>query len=221
MALTWNHLIMSFIKKRKDPHYCLQSVCVFVCTGLNCVRVCLHVTVKVGYWGEVFWFQLASGWPLCNCARAEQADEELRKEGRGGDVGGGQGWVGERRTSKQQRAEGAIIPPNAPCLSYVCSGSLVSGRLSALMQKVTWVIKCSSQGWGQFRLPVFSGHYGPPFAQSSSSRSVFLLLIQQSPAHHVVGGHVLCNRLCTVWTVYTCRLGLYQTRHWGQSAMRL
>lgn len=75
-------------------------------------------------------------------------------EGRGG---GGAGWVGDGRTSKQQRAAGAIIPPNAPCLPHVCSGSLVSGRLSALMQKVTWVIKCSSQGWGQHRLPVFSG----------------------------------------------------------------
>lgn len=63
-----------------------------------------------------------------------------RKPGRGG------GWAGKRQTSKQQRALGAIIPPNAPRLPPVCRGSRVSGRLSALMRKVTWMIKCPSQG---------------------------------------------------------------------------
>ncbi len=91
-------------------------------------------------------------------------------------------WVAEGRTSKQQRAAGAIIPPNAPCLPHVCSGSLVSGRLSALMQKVTWVIECSSQRWGQHRPPVLYGCCGPSFAQSSGA---ILSLIQQSLACRV------------------------------------
>lgn len=123
------------------------------------------------------WIQLASGQPLCCSARAE--------------------WVGEWGvywTSQQQRAAGVIILPNAPCLPPVCplsAPALVSGRLSALMQKVTWVIKCSSQGWGQQRMPLFTG---PLFIQSSSG-GAFLLLIQQGSACQVTGGYELCNRL--------------------------
>lgn len=198
-----------------------MRVCVF---ELICVRVCLHVAaaVKVGYWGEVFWFQLASERPLCSSARAGRAGEEGGGSKGGGDARGGvSSWVGESWTSKQQRTAGAIIPPNAPCLPHVCSGSLVSGRLSALMQKVTWVIKCSCQGWGQYRPPVFSGRCGPLFAQSSRSGCVFLPLIQQTSARCVVGCHALCNRPCPVWTVNACWLGRSQTRHCDQSGMRL
>lgn len=95
---------------------------------------------------RLFFLLSACHWTVCSSARAGLV-WGVWSGGWWGFLRRG-GWTGQRGTSKQQRAVGAIIPPNARCLPQVCGGSLVSGRLSALMQKVTLVIKCSSQGWG-------------------------------------------------------------------------
>lgn len=138
MTLTWNHLI---IKRERIPtivHRQLVSLSVQVSFVWECVCMWLWK------WATKRRFSRFS-FPVHGLSVMVP---ELNRRMRSRERNEGEGWVGERRTSEQQRAAGAIIPPNAPCLSHVCSGSLVSGRLSALMQKVTWVIKCSSQGWG-------------------------------------------------------------------------
>lgn len=142
--------------------------------------MCLRVAVRRGCRGE-----LASGRPLCCCARAGQAGEEREGMRRGGGAGG---CVGEGEALKQQRAAGAIIPPNAPCLPCVCRGSLVSGRLSALLRKVTWAIKCSPQGWvffggGWGRIGCLSSlaAVGLGWLGAAVDSGGVLSLIQQSP----------------------------------------
>lgn len=203
MALTWIHPIMSFIKKREHPRYCVR-VRVF---GWICVRVCLRVAVKVGYWWEAFWFQLASGRPLCSNARAGQAGEEGRGErGEGrGCWGEGSGRAGEGRTSEQQRAAGAIIPPNAPCLQPCLQW--LSGE---------WQIECTHAKGYLGDQVLFSGVGA---AQAAClQRPVWTLVrsVQQQRRYSaadsaelgtlcVAGGHALCNRPCAVWTLNTHR----------------
>lgn len=143
--LPWIHSIMSFIKKRKLPKSLINPQCVFV-FGFICLRACLHVAQKEATKRRLFFLLSACHWTVCSSARAGLV-WGVWSGGWWGFLRRG-GWTGQRGTSKQQRAAGAIIPPNARCLPQVCGGSLVSGRLSALMQKVTLVIKCSSQGWG-------------------------------------------------------------------------
>ena len=88
---------------------------------------------------------------------------------RGGEAGGGggSGRAGEGRTSEQQRAAGAIIPPNAPCLQpclqwlsgewqIECTHakgylgdqvpfSGVGAAQAACLQRPVWTLVCSVQ----------------------------------------------------------------------------
>lgn len=119
----------------KHPRDFTHAVCLCA-PGLICVRVSSRVAMKVRYRGEAYCSHSSRERLLCVAVPG--------RKGAGGLLGEGSGRVGEGWTSQQQRAVGVIIPPNAPCLHHVCGG-----RLSALMQKVTWVIKCSRQGWGK------------------------------------------------------------------------
>lgn len=132
--------------------------------------------------------------------------------------GGWEGWAGRRRTSKQLRAVGVIIPPNAPCLPPVCCGSPVSGRLSALMQKVTWVIKWPSQGFVCVGVCVCLEKAGRlQWAAGSSCLVRAAAAAADSAACHVLRGYVLCNRPGAVWMGNACRAGCSPAEPWGVS----
>ncbi|KAK9542407.1 hypothetical protein VZT92_000272 [Zoarces viviparus] len=128
--------------------------------------------------GRFCWFQLASGRPLCSSARAgREGRGELARDGH----------------QNNKRAAGVIIPPNAPCLPRVCSGSLASGQIECTHAKGYLGAQVFLSGSGRAAQAALGPMHVRSEQQQRQRRRFFLPLIQQSSSRRVACGHPLCN----------------------------